>query len=145
MNAKFKEELLAKEMDDCTFKPKIIKNYHHRDHGDEVVEGHDMRRDRWESLYKIGMQIVSNRKDRRKDDIEAEMYTKECTFKPNLEPSKEMPKISKKIQNDIYNEKSYELLYNRLQNGRIEKLIKDSVHERGDFPQEINDYCKIYY
>jgi hypothetical protein len=93
----------------------------------------------------MGIGIVSSKKDRPKAEIEIELYGKECTFKPDTTFSKEEIKEDKKIDNDIYNEKSYELLYNRIKNGRLERMIKDSVHVRGEFPPEINEYCKLIY
>jgi len=36
--------------------------------------------------------------------------------------------------------KGYELMYNRLKQGRMERLIKSAVHDKGEFPEEITDY-----
>jgi hypothetical protein len=133
MNAMIKEEQKDKEMEECTFKPKINEDYISSREGIE----NDTRKGRWDQLYKTGIQIISSRKDKPKDIIEVELYGKECTFRPQLfnEPVKD----DGKIQNDIYNEKSYELLYSRLKNGRIQRILKESVHERGEFPNELNE------
>jgi hypothetical protein len=140
MYAKMKEEINEKEMEGCTFKPKINEDYHLSKEGIEV----DDRTDRWDKLYKTGIQIISSKKDKPKDIIEVELYGKECTFRPKIyteQPIKE----DNKIHNDIYNEKSYELLYNRLKQGRLERYIKESVHERGEFPPQLDEFSKIYF
>lgn len=132
-----KEEFSNKEMEGCTFTPKINTDYHRGD-GEEIED----RNGRIERMYKMGMQIISSRKDKPKEDIEVELYGKECTFKPEIKKEFNISHDDK-YNNDIYNDKSYELLYNRLKNGRLERMIKDSVHERGEFPPEIEEYCNI--
>jgi hypothetical protein len=140
MYAKMKEEFSEKELEGCTFKPKINEDYHTSREGLEI----DDRSGRWDKLYKTGIQIVSSKKDKPKDVIEVELYGKECTFRPKFF-SEQPIKEDSKIQNDIYNEKSYELLYNRLKHGRLERIIKDCVHERGEFPPQLEEFCKIFY
>jgi len=100
MNAKMKEEFLSKEMEPCSFKPKINHTYH-LSHRDEFVE--ENRAGRIDKLYKMGIQIISNRKDKDKHDIDIELHGKECTFQPNTE--KKFMKEEEKINNDIFNEK----------------------------------------
>jgi hypothetical protein len=142
MNAKIKEELSNKELEGCTFKPKINSGYHAGRDGVEIED----RSGRLNKLYKLGIQIVSAKKDRPRDELEIEQNGTECTFKPNTQKSNEIPiKEDPKIQNDIYNEKSYELHYNRLKNGRLERQIRESVHERGEFPAELLDHSMIIY
>lgn len=135
MYAKMKEEINEKEMEGCTFKPKINEDYHLTKEGIEV----DDRTDRWDKLYKTGIQIISSKKDKSKDIIEVELYGKECTFRPKIYTEQPIKEDSK-IHNDIYNEKSYELLYNRLKKGRLERYIKESVHERGEFPPQLDEF-----
>jgi hypothetical protein len=141
MNKQLKEEFGNRELEGCTFNPKINNDYHDNRDGVQL----DDKTKRWDKLYKMGIQIISNKKDKPRDVLDQEMYKEFCTFEPNL--NKEVKKIKEdpKINNDIYNERSYELLYSRLKNGRIERLIRDSVHERGDFPSEIDEYSKLFY
>lgn len=80
MNAKFKEELITKELSHCTFKPQIINNYHSQR---EEVGLENSRVPRIEQLYKMGIQIIENKKDRPKHEIEVELYGKECVHQPN--------------------------------------------------------------
>jgi len=136
VNAKIKQEFKDKELEGCSFQPKINDDYKP---DKELIEVED-RSNRWEKLHKMGIQIITNKKDKPRNDIDHEIHGKECTFKPKdqHQPIKE----HKKIKNDIYTEKSYELLYSRLKGGRVERLIKDSVHQRGEFPQEIDEYLK---
>lgn len=136
--AKLKEDISNRETIGCTFKPKINEEYHASREGIEIEDGPG----RIDRLYKMGIQIISNRKDKPRDEIEKEIYGKECTFKPNMTKEQKTVKEEVKFHNDIYTEKSYELLYNRLKNGRVERMIKDSVHERGEFPQQIDEYRK---
>ena len=139
MNLKLKEEFSNAEMLGCTFKPKINEGH---PTSRENVEQPEDKSARWDKLYKMGIQIISNKKDKPKSEIEIETYGKECTFKPNI--TKEMVPENDKIQNDIYNEKSYELLYSRLKKGRVQRMIKESVHERGEFPPEVDELSKIF-
>ncbi len=134
MNAKLREEINEKEMEGCTFKPKINDDYHTSREGIEIED----RTGRWDKLYRTGIQIVSSKKDKPKEILEVELHGKECTFRPKFvsDPIKD----DGKIQNDIYNEKSYELLYSRLKNGRLERIVKESVHERGEFPPELEEF-----
>jgi len=126
--------LVGKELESCTFKPKVNDDYNpQRGEGVEILD----RSHRWDKLYKMGIQIISNKKDKHRDEIDKDLYEKHCTFQPNMDKTKEPHKDDGKHTNDIYNEKSYELLYSRLKNGRDERKIKDSIHERGDFPEEL--------
>lgn len=114
MNAKLKEELADRELIGCTFKP-LINDRYETNREEEVFD--EPRMPRYDQLYKMGMQIVSSKKDKLKDDIEVDLYGKDCTFKPNIEKPRDDSK-EYRFENDIYNEKSYELLYSRLKNGR---------------------------
>lgn len=137
---KLKSEYKDKELEPCTFKPKVNEKY--EPSAREEVEGDsDPRKDRWEKLYRIGIQTQANRKDKPKDDLEVELHGQECSFRPDLTLTKEpMNESNKRIKNDIYNEKSYELLYNRIKRGRMERQIKEAVHNRSEFPPEVNEY-----
>jgi hypothetical protein len=108
-----KEEIKDKELSECTFKPKIMSNYE-INREEEVFD--EPRLKRFNQLYKMGIQIVSNKKDRQREEIDIEIHGKDCTFKPNIDKP-ETKEI--KAVNDIYNEKSYEKQYNRLKNGRM--------------------------
>jgi len=87
------------------------------------------------------MRIISAKKNRTKDEIQEEKDKSEFTFKPLL--ISESIEDNGRIKNDIFNENNYNLMYNRLKNGRLQRVIKDSVHERGEFPPELTEYCKI--
>lgn len=93
----------------------------------------------WEKLYKIGLQIITNRKDMPRDDVDVILNGKECSFRPNIEK----PILSDEIKDNIYTE-GYEILYNRLKNGRTQRKLKEAVHERWDFPQEYYEYSKYF-
>jgi hypothetical protein len=138
INNKLKEEISSNEMANCTFKPAINTDYVSTRKSLEE----DGRKDRFNKLFHQGTQIISSKKDRAKEDIDLEKNQSECTFKPQLSQVK--VEDDRKIKNDIYKEKSYELLYSRLANGRIERFIKDSVHSRGDFPDGMSKYCKFF-
>ena len=122
----------------CTFKPKINSDYKSKE--EEGSSVHD-RTHRFDKLYKMGLEIITSRKDKPRDVLELELYGKECTFKPNISKNSPISSEETKFHNDIYHEKSYELLYSRLKNGRIQKIIRESVNERGEFPPELQEYC----
>jgi len=75
-----KQEKEKETLKECTFKPKINSN--------SVKMNESSKKDskkRIDQLYKIGKTILTNKKDKTKDEIEAEKNQKECTFKPNIE------------------------------------------------------------
>ena len=93
----------------------------------------------WEKLYKSGLQIISNKKDMSRDDIDVILNGKECSFRPNIEKLL----LSDEIKDNIYGE-SYEMHYNRLKNGRTERKVKESVHEKWEYPEEYYEYRMIF-
>lgn len=83
------------------------------------------RLQRYHQLYKMGIQIVSGKKDRLRDEIDIENHGKNCTFRPDTEKPKDVVNKEIKAKNDIYGEKSYSNQYNRLKNGRmVNSIIK---------------------
>ena len=70
---------MNKELENCTFKPNVNHNYPLKENEDGSQMG------RIEYLYKMGLQIFLNRKDKTKDDIDKEKNEKECTFTPNID------------------------------------------------------------
>lgn len=91
----------------------------------------------WEKLYKSGLQIVSNKKELSRDEIDVILNGKECSFRPNIDK----PIIVDERKDDIYGD-SYEMHYNRLKNGRTERKVRDSVHEKWEYPNEYYEYRK---
>jgi len=121
--------------------PKIIEDYPIRSDTLKSTSDQGRKMKVWEKLYKIGVQIVSNRKDVPKENIEVIINGKECSFRPNTEK----PFIAEvDLKENIYDE-SYEILYNRLRNGRTERKVKDAVHEKWEFPDEYYEYRKLKY
>ena len=51
-------------------------------------------------------------------------------------------KTETKFKNDIFKEKSYQLLYERLRNGKMQRELKDAVNDR--YGYEHNDNLKEY-
>jgi len=133
-NLKLKEMTFNKELEKCTFKPETNQDYPLKDtiHADE--DSHQ----RVEYLYKLGIQILKNKKDKTKHEKDFEKDGKECTFKPNIE-SKDIDFSNKNMH---YNEKLNEKFLDRLNKGRNETKLRDSVHERGDFPKDMHSYAK---
>lgn len=81
LNEKMREEKQLRELENCTFKPKI-NTYTPKDN---VCPIDALQKDqRLEILYKKGTELLINKKDKTKEDLEIEKYGKECTFKPNI-------------------------------------------------------------
>jgi hypothetical protein len=81
LNEKMREEKQLRELENCTFKPKI-NSYTPKDN---VCPIDAFQKDqRIEVLYKKGIELLINKKDKTKEDLEIEKYGKECTFKPNI-------------------------------------------------------------
>ena len=72
--AKKREETESKELVECSFNPKINTDF--------PLE--QSRNDRFEHLYRIGKEQLTNKSDKKKEDIEKEKNEKECTHKPNV-------------------------------------------------------------
>lgn len=66
-------------MKGCTFKPHLEANYVSKQRQGETI---NERENRLDHLYNLGKELVSNKKDRNKKDIENEEI-KLCSFKPD--------------------------------------------------------------
>ena len=83
LNQKIREERELKELENCTFKPKI-NNYSYKDNIIPCDLNEFAPNMRIQTLHRIGTEMLINKKDKTKDDIELERYREECTFKPNI-------------------------------------------------------------
>jgi sucrose-6-phosphate hydrolase SacC (GH32 family) len=76
-----RKEKELKEMENCTFKPKI-NNYNLRDNVVPLDGGGNQR---IELLYKKGTEnLINKKKTKTKVDIDFEKNGRECSFKPNI-------------------------------------------------------------
>jgi hypothetical protein len=94
----------------------------------------------------MGTQLLTTRRDKPRDEMEIETKGNECTFKPNLEKyllylqirsSNSDASRLDRVNNDIYNDHSYDQFYSRLNNGRIERNLKEIVNSRYEFPKQL--------
>jgi hypothetical protein len=83
--------------------------------------------------------MISSKAAVPKTKIELDLDGKELTYMPNIEK----PIVLDDIKDNIYSF-DYDTLYKRLKNARSERAIKNSIHERGDFPKEYYEYCKNF-
>ena len=160
-NQKIKEKLKQKEIEECTFKPKINPPYVVVKKGKEdnikkksKEEKKDLKDDKFlnknkskgknkfEELYEQGKKILQSKKDKPKEEIELEQQRKECTFQPSIKNNdiKKVPKTN--FKNDIYNEKEYKNLYERLKHGRLERMVKESNNDRYGLNNELKQFVK---
>jgi hypothetical protein len=73
------EQKKKEELKDCTFKPHLEANYvSKRRQGESVNE----RENRFDHLYTLGKELIANKKNKTKMDIENEEF-KFCSFKPD--------------------------------------------------------------
>ena len=128
-NEKMREENLKKEMEECTFKPKI--NYY--------SSSKQFQTNRFEELIQRENDKNKNKKNKSKDEVDLEVNKDEYTFKPNI-PIKNFKKNN--YSNNSYNEKCNKILYERTKNGRMERLIKEAVHDRYELNDILKDYIK---
>ena len=169
-NKKIKEELEKKEIKECTFKPKINKNFlftkeEYKDlnkirnshSNSNILKSKNTSNNsnksekekekfsistRFEKIYQKGKEKLRDKKNRTKEEIEAESQKEECTFKPNTKQMnyKDIPVTH--FTNDIYNEKEYQDLYERLKKGRMERMVKNSANDRYDLDPELKQFIK---
>jgi hypothetical protein len=138
---KVKEELEKKEMEECTFKPKINPEYTGNKKNNKLKEEkkEENKKSRMVELYEKGTADIKKRKNKTKDEMEIEAQINECTFQPKKIANK-IPET--KFNNDIYKEKQYKKLYERLKFGRQERLVKDSANDRYDLSEDLKNFVK---
>ena len=137
---KVKEELEKKELQECTFKPKINPDYiSNKTNKEKENKNSDNKKDRMVEMYEKGTADIKKRKNRTKDEMEVEAQIKECTFQPKKMKVK-IPET--KFSNDIYKEKQYKQLYQRLKNGRKDRLVKDWANDRYELNKDLKNYVK---
>ena len=157
-NQKIREDLKKKEIQECTFKPKINQKYpmmkkgskegnKNKNGNEENKVGENKmiaksKSNKFEELYQQGKKLVQAKKDKPKELIELEQQKKECTFQPNIKNMdfKKIPKTN--FNNDIYNEKEYKYLYERLKHGRLERMVKESNNDRYGLNNELKQFVK---
>ena len=138
---KAKEELEKKELQECTFKPKINPEYI----SDKTKKSNlnenkpENKKSRMVELYEKGTADIKKRKNKTREEMEIESQIEECTFQP-----KKITEVipEDKYKNDIYKEKEYKKLYERLKFGRMERLVKDSANDRYDLNSDLKNFVK---
>ena len=128
-------------MKECTFKPKIGRRYFSKKEKEknESNNNNEEKKNRMVELYEKGIADIKKKKNRTKEEMEVEKQIKELTFHPRTK--KEEVNIETR-SNDIYNEKEYKDLYERLKFGRMERLVKDSAHDRYDLNKDLKKFVK---
>ena len=138
---KAKEELEKKELQECTFKPKINPEYisdkTKKNSSNENKK--ENKKNRMVELYEKGTADIKKRKNKTREEMEVESQIKECTFQP-----KKITEVipEDKYKNDIYKEKQYKKLYERLKFGRMERLVKDSANDRYDLNSDLKNFVR---
>lgn len=112
MNEKIREEKEIKELENCTFKPKI-NNYQFRDNVISLDKQQRLNR-----LYQKGTETLINKKNKTKDDLDVEKYGAECTFKPIIN-DREVNEIFDENKNQIFYDKDVMKYNERMRRGRI--------------------------
>ena len=138
---KAKEELEKKELQECTFKPKINPEYISDKTKKSNLNGNkpENKKSRMVELYEKGTADIKKRKNKTREEMEVESQIEECTFQP-----KKITEVipEDKYKNDIYKEKEYKKLYERLKFGRMERLVKDSANDRYDLNSDLKNFVK---
>ena len=132
-NEKIREENLKKEMEQCTFKPKI------NNVASVVLKPRGANR--IEELYHKGSEKEKKRKNKTSDEVDFDKNQKEYTFHPNID---NIPIDNNNInfKNDIHGDRSYRLYYERIRNGRMEQLVKDAINDRYELDEVLKDFIK---
>ena len=158
---KIREEKEQKQKQECTFKPKISQydpkkkgkyddyklKYNteiNQDKNSNNLKKKNSAKNKniFIELYENGIQKLKAKKDKTKEQVELEEQKSEYTFQPKIE-SLDIKKVPKtKFNNDIYNEKDYQILYNRLKHGRLERMVRNSSTERYGLNDELKKYVK---
>ena len=158
---KIKEEMDKKQIQECTFKPRInsyqvnkkgkkqkeennnSNEADSKDKSDKKVKNDNKKnKSKFDELYEHGKNKIKNKIQKSREEIELEEQKNECTFQPNIKglDPKKIPKTN--FNNDIYNEKEYKILYERLKHGRLERMVKDSNNDRYGLNSELKQFVK---
>jgi hypothetical protein len=119
---KHKAEREETELKQCTFKPKLTK------YEGELLSNNLTREERFGLMYKKGVDLVKNKKNRPTEEYEYDKNIEECTFKPKIASFN-----NNNLDNKYYNKEDYIEFNERMKRGRVEKEIKDSVNMRGEY------------
>ena len=132
-NEKIREENIKKEMEQCTFKPKI------NNVASVVLKPRGANR--IEELYHKGSEKEKNRKNKTSDEVDFDKNQKDYTFHPNIY-NNPVDNNNNNIKNDIHGERSYRLYYERIRNGRMEQMVKDAINDRYGLDEVLKDFIK---
>ena len=125
--AKKRLEIENKEISECSFKPKINVDYSFsQSQNGELLNN---PKERFDKLYKLGTNMLLNRKDRQYDDIDVDKNAKECVFKPNINSSP----VKFEQDTNAFEGSSYQKQFDRLKKGRLERKIRDIANSREPF------------
>ncbi|MCQ2819322.1 MAG: hypothetical protein MJ252_18825 [archaeon] len=124
---KQRKEKEEQELKLCTFKPKINQSTAFNDESNP--RGQLSQEERFELLYKKGVEYIQSRKDKTTEELEMEKYKTEYTFKPQIHEVN--PEIFEN-KNSIYQDEDFYKFNKRLKQGRDEKEYRESMLERGE-------------
>ena len=144
---KIKEELESKKIQECTFKPKInliFPSYIKDKKSSKDKNMNNKNINRLEEMYEHGRKAVKARKNKSKIEIEIEEQINECTFQPHLYTATKPKKQNYNVFKDIYKDEQNRSFFDRLKQGRYNKMVKEKSKERYDLSDELKKYLKDY-
>jgi len=140
-----KEILDAKELEECTFQPKIITKYE----SSKISTLSHQRSDKCTELY-MRAKPLKERKDKTRDDFDFEKGKDECTFHPNIGDSQRNMEVlyygSQPGDSHMFatgdSVRGFATATQRLQKGRQEREKTRAMHARG-IPGTVTDEAQM--
>lgn len=133
---KVKEYQTKKELEECTFKPKINKTKLYKG---EIFPKNDKTAEcLTEILYQKGKAMQKYREDKNQDDLEYEREKNECTFQPRLNTHNNRNKSKDHLY--AMQTKLEEKVTERYRKSRMEREMKQNIKELRNSITNSKDY-----
>ena len=140
---RLKDESEKQLMKECTFQPNVKYN----NKSSTSPNNHDKKYNKQTGINK-SIELYQQSKDknvlkkqnRTKDESEYERHKHEYTFTPNTKQT--FPSVSSSNTSNDFNSKSYTLFFERMKNGKADRMVKDAVQDRYGLDESLKAYIK---
>ena len=142
---RLKDESEKQLMKECTFQPNVKYNK-----GSISPNNNNNNNKKYNKKTGINKSIelyqqskdknILKKQNRTKDESEYERHKHEYTFTPNTKQT--FPSVSSSNTSNDFNSKSYTLFFERMKNGKADRMVKDAVQDRYGLDESLKAYIK---
>ena len=143
---RLKDESEKQLMKECTFQPNVKYN----NNKSSISPNNNNNDKKYNKKTGINKSIelyqqskdknILKKQNRTKDESEYERHKHEYTFTPNTKQT--FPSVSSSNTSNDFNSKSYTLFFERMKNGKADRMVKDAVHDRYGLDESLKAYIK---